>query len=64
MVACFLTCLDGATSGDRVVVLGATNRPEAIDAAARRAGRLEREIEVGVPNAQEPSRQRYIYIYS
>lgn len=53
MVAAFLTALDGVHSGDSVVVLGATNRPEAIDPALRRAGRLEREIEVGVPNAEE-----------
>lgn len=61
MVAAFLTCLDGARSGDRVVVLGATNRPDAIDAAARRAGRLEREIEVGVPNALE--RQEILQVH-
>eukprot|EP00438_Fugacium_kawagutii_P034101 Skav232061 [mRNA] locus=scaffold1641:126681:146268:- [translate_table: standard] len=52
MVAAFLTALDGVHSGDSVVVLGATNRPDAIDPALRRAGRLEREIEVGVPNAE------------
>ena len=55
MVAAFLTALDGVHSGDSVsvVVLGATNRPDAIDPALRRAGRLEREIEVGVPNSAE-----------
>lgn len=53
MVAAFLTALDGVHSGDSVVLLGATNRPDAIDPALRRAGRLEREIEVGVPNAEE-----------
>eukprot|EP00913_Durusdinium_trenchii_P000962 g889.t1 len=53
MVAAFLTALDGVHSGDSVVVLGATNRPDAIDPALRRAGRLEREIEVGVPNSEE-----------
>lgn len=53
MVAAFLTALDGAKGGDGVVVLGATNRPDAIDPALRRAGRLEREIEVGVPNSEE-----------
>ena len=35
---------------DRVVVVAATNRPEAIDAALRRPGRLDREVEVGVPS--------------
>lgn len=53
MVAAFLTALDGAKGDDGVVVLGATNRPDAIDPALRRAGRLEREIETGVPNAEE-----------
>lgn len=39
-----------ATSGDRVVVIGATNRPDALDTAMRRAGRFDREIEIGIPN--------------
>lgn len=62
MVAAFLTALDGVHSGDSVVVLGATNRPDAIDPALRRAGRLEREIEVGVPNAEEMSVQTHAKI--
>ena len=33
------------------MVLGATNRPDAIDPALRRPGRFDREIEIGVPNA-------------
>lgn len=53
VVATFLTLLDGTGSDDAVIVLGATNRPNAIDPALRRAGRLEREVEVGVPNAQD-----------
>ena len=40
---------DGST-GDGVVVLAATNRPEAVDAALRRPGRFDRELEVGVPS--------------
>ncbi len=35
--------------GDGIVVIGATNRPQALDPALRRPGRLEREVEVGVP---------------
>lgn len=35
--------------GDRVVVIAATNRPEAIDAALRRPGRFDNEMEVGIP---------------
>ena len=34
---------------DRVVVIAATNRPEAMDAALRRPGRFDTEMEVGVP---------------
>ena len=33
------------------MVLGATNRPDSIDPALRRAGRFDREIEIGVPNS-------------
>ncbi|KAJ2757651.1 AAA+-type ATPase, partial [Coemansia nantahalensis] len=51
VVATLLTLLDGAgqRAGDRVVVLGATNRPDAIDPALRRPGRLDREIEIPIP---------------
>ena len=61
VVATLLTLLDGAdldsTSGSsapppRVVVLAATNRPNALDPALRRPGRLDREIEIGTPTAQ------------
>lgn len=36
-----------------MLVLGATNRPHALDAALRRPGRFDREIEIGVPSAQD-----------
>lgn len=36
-----------------MLVLGATNRPHALDAALRRPGRFDKEIEIGVPNAQD-----------
>ncbi|KAF8820492.1 hypothetical protein IE077_003118 [Cardiosporidium cionae] len=45
-VAAFLSCLDGIQPNGNFLVIGATNRPNAIDPALRRAGRLEREIEV------------------
>ncbi len=45
-----LLCAGAATDADRVVVLAATNRPDALDPALRRAGRLDRELEVGVPS--------------
>ncbi|KAJ2676028.1 AAA+-type ATPase [Coemansia sp. RSA 1085] len=54
VVATLLTLLDGARDGqvgDGVVVLAATNRPNAIDPALRRPGRLDREIEIPIPNA-------------
>lgn len=49
-VATLLTLMDGAESSERVVVIGATNRPNAIDEALRRPGRLDREVEIGIPN--------------
>jgi len=49
-----LTLLDDLVrSAKHVVVIATTNRPSAIDAALRRAGRLEREIELGAPNKPE-----------
>src|SRR6056297_656605 len=41
--------MDGLEDRGRVVVIGATNRVDAIDPALRRGGRFDREIEVGVP---------------
>lgn len=35
------------------MVLGATNRPHALDPALRRPGRFDKELEIGVPNAQD-----------
>ncbi|KAG0012958.1 spermatogenesis associated protein 5 [Entomortierella chlamydospora] len=39
------------TSTPRIVVMGATNRPNALDEALRRPGRFDREVEIGIPNA-------------
>jgi SpoVK/Ycf46/Vps4 family AAA+-type ATPase len=48
-----VSILDGASAESpslhRVVVIGTSNRPEAVDRALRRPGRFDREIEVGVP---------------
>jgi transitional endoplasmic reticulum ATPase len=49
VVAQLLTLLDGLDSDEQVVVIGATNRVDAIDPAIRRGGRFDREIEIGVP---------------
>ena len=54
IVAQLLTCMDelslAATGGQTVIVMGATNRPDAIDPALRRAGRFDREIALGIPD--------------
>lgn len=55
VVSTLLTLMDGLHEqrGDRVVVVGATNRPGNIDPALRRAGRFGQEIEIGIPDAGE-----------
>jgi len=50
VVSQLLALMDGLESRGQVVVIGATNRPNAIDPALRRGGRFDREIEIGVPN--------------
>jgi transitional endoplasmic reticulum ATPase len=50
IVATFLTQMDGLKSLKGVVIIGTTNRINAIDSALRRAGRFEYEIHVGVPD--------------
>ena len=50
VVAQLLTLLDGMQGRDNVIVIGATNRPDAIDPALRRGGRFDRALEIGVPD--------------
>src|SRR6187200_3023172 len=50
IVAQLLSLMDGMKSRGKVVVIGATNRVNAIDPALRRPGRFDREIEIGVPD--------------
>ena len=50
IVAQLLSLMDGLTARGKVVVIGATNRINAIDPALRRPGRFDREIELGVPD--------------
>ena len=50
IVSQMLAVMDGLKSRGKVVVIGATNRPNALDPALRRPGRFDREIEIGVPN--------------
>ena len=52
IVAQLLAVMDGLESRGKVVVIGATNRPDALDPALRRPGRFDREIEIGVPNRE------------
>ena len=51
-VSQLLTMMDGLKSRGKIVVIGATNRPNSIDPALRRPGRFDREISIGVPNKQ------------
>ncbi len=50
LVAQLLTLMDGLEPRTNLIVIAATNRPEAIDEALRRPGRFDREIIVGVPD--------------
>src|SRR6059036_2704732 len=52
VVAQLLSLMDGMSSRGKVVVIGATNRVNAIDPALRRPGRFDREIEIGVPDRE------------
>ncbi|KAJ1344874.1 hypothetical protein BSLG_000389 [Batrachochytrium salamandrivorans] len=60
IVAALLTLMDGTNqdinNGDhqpRIIVIGATNRPNAIDDALRRPGRFDHEIEIGIPSGDD-----------
>jgi len=50
VVAQLLALMDGLESRGQVIVIGATNRPNALDPALRRPGRFDREIEIGIPD--------------
>jgi transitional endoplasmic reticulum ATPase len=50
VVAQLLSLMDGMGTRGNIIVIGATNRPNAIDPALRRPGRFDREIEIGVPD--------------
>lgn len=62
IVAQMLTCMDDIaldkTDGKPVIVIAATNRPDSLDPAMRRAGRFNKEINVGVPN--EAAREKIL----
>jgi transitional endoplasmic reticulum ATPase len=62
VVAQLLALMDGLSGRGNVIVIGATNRPGALDPALRRPGRFDREIEIGVPDKQ--SRHEILQIHT
>jgi transitional endoplasmic reticulum ATPase len=62
IVSQLLTLMDGLKTRGKVVVIAATNRPNAIDPALRRPGRFDREIEIGIPD--EEGRYDILQIHS
>jgi len=62
LVAQLLTLMDGLHARSNIVVIAATNRPDAIDEALRRPGRFDREIVIGVPD--EKGRREIIGIHT
>jgi transitional endoplasmic reticulum ATPase len=52
VVSQLLTLMDGLKARGKLVVIGATNRPNALDPALRRPGRFDREIEIGIPDQE------------
>ncbi|KAF2305004.1 hypothetical protein GH714_000988 [Hevea brasiliensis] len=53
MVATLLNLMDGISRTDGLLVIAATNRPDSVEPALRRPGRLDREIEIGVPSPKQ-----------
>ncbi|MGB7408317.1 MAG: CDC48 family AAA ATPase [Pontixanthobacter sp.] len=62
LVAQLLTLMDGLEARSNLVVIAATNRPDAIDEALRRPGRFDREIIIGVPD--EAGRREILAIHT
>jgi len=62
VVSQLLTLMDGLDARGQVVVIGATNLPDALDPALRRPGRFDREIIIGVPD--RPARREILEIHS
>ena len=61
IVAQLLTLMDGMSNRGDVVVIGATNMPEAIDPALRRPGRFDRELEISIPDKE--SRKEILQVH-
>lgn len=62
VVAQLLALMDGLSGRGNVIVIGATNRPNALDPALRRPGRFDREIEIGIPDKR--GRHEILLIHS
>jgi transitional endoplasmic reticulum ATPase len=62
IVSQLLSLMDGLEARGKIVVIGATNRPDALDPALRRPGRFDREIEIGIPD--EESRLDILQIHT
>lgn len=62
VVAQLLALMDGLSSRGEVIVIAATNRPNALDPAIRRGGRFDREIEIGIPNKN--GRLEILYVHT
>ena len=62
VVAQLLALMDGLSSRGEVIVIAATNRPNALDPAIRRGGRFDREIEIGIPS--KTGRLEVLYVHT
>jgi len=62
IVGQLLTLMDGLDGRGEVIVIGATNRVDAIDPALRRGGRFDREIQIGVPD--ETGRREILEVHT
>ncbi|TYL37464.1 AAA family ATPase [Natronococcus pandeyae] len=62
IVGQLLTLMDGLDARGEVIVIGATNRVDAIDPALRRGGRFDREIQIGVPD--ESGRKEILEVHT
>jgi len=62
VVAQLLALMDGLSARGEVIVIAATNRPNALDPAIRRGGRFDREIEIGIPNKN--GRLEVLYVHT
>lgn len=63
MVATLLNLMDGISRTDGLLVIAATNRPDSIEPALRRPGRLDKEIEIGNTSASPPSSFNEFYVF-